>query len=105
MAQRSQVAVLVAATIAPRYDVMHVGGWLDAPARLAASAQRMLGKEEQAPPLPSAIVATLCSRAALCIIAELWTRQRSAHGAHATAHQTPAARPPTRHRRPLWHRT
>ena len=102
--QRQQVVPPVAATVAPRPDVMHVCCWLDAPSLLAVSAERMGSKVGSTRTLPSTTVAALGSRAALRVmLGRRCPAQWPAHAAHASLHQPGASRPPTRRRRPGWH--
>ena len=104
MTQRQQVVPPIAATVAPRFDVVYVGRRLDAACLLAMRAERMRRQVGRTRTLPPAAIATLGSRAALLImLGGGRTPQRAAHAAHASLHQPGAARPPTRRRRPGWH--
>ena len=99
--QRQQVVPLVAAAVAARHHMMHVGGWRDPACLLAMRTERMCCQVGSTHTLPPATIATLCSRATLLVmLGSRGTPQRAAHAAHASLHKSSAAGSLTGCRRP-----
>ncbi|HRJ41582.1 MAG TPA: hypothetical protein PL105_06870 [Caldilineaceae bacterium] len=107
MAQRLKIIPVIAATVTPGVEVMHVGGRRDPALSLARHTERIGPQEHQPKTLPTATIPTLGSRATPLIVTGVALPAQGTTGrAHTTAHQASASRPgagegsPTRHRSP-----